>query len=78
MGCFTLAQMKLCEESWLPKFSSLVVELKVGMVLLLALVRVTLAGWASRGGRVCGHKVTAKRPSTRNWRPLSRHWTYNS
>ena len=42
MGCFTLTQMKLCEKSWPRKFSSLVVEPKVGMVFPLALVRVTL------------------------------------
>ena len=46
----TLAQMKLCKKSWLPEFSSLIVEPKVGMVLPLALVRVTLTGQESRGG----------------------------
>ena len=73
----TLAQMKLCKKSWLPEFSSLIVEPKVGMVLPLALVRVTLTGWASCGDRVCGYKVTAELPSTTNLRPLSWHWTNN-
>ena len=41
--------MKLCEKSWLPKFNSLIVELKVGMLLLLALVRVMhMINWGSR------------------------------
>ena len=70
--------MKFCEKSWPPKFNSLVVEPKVGMLLPLALVRVMSTGRASCGGRVCGHKVTAEPPSTRSWRPLSRHWTINS
>ena len=57
--CFTLAQMKLCENSWPPKFNSLVVEPKVGMVLPLVLVRVTLTGQASRGGQVCSDSGAA-------------------
>ena len=59
VGCFTLVQMKLCENSWLPKFNSLVVEPKVGMVLPLVLVRVTLTGQASRGGQVCSDSGAA-------------------
>ena len=78
MGCFTLVQMKLCGKSWPPKFSSLVVQPKVGMVLPLALVRVMLMGRALRGGPVFCLKVTAEPPSTRHWLPLSRHRTNNS
>ena len=72
MGYFTFAHMNVCAKGCPRRFSSLVVEAKkVGIELLLALVRATLTGRASRDRRACGQKVTAELPSNKNWQLLS-------
>ena len=62
MGFFTLVHMNVCAKRFPPRFSSLVVEPKVGILMLLALVRATMTSRESCDGCSCGHKVTAELP----------------